>query len=338
MSPTEIVRLLSSLVTALKEYKDSLPENKDTVEPGYTDPEIEAITQQVNTLWDYAHTQYPHFFRSGQESDAEFVKRMNSLLQRREKLLQSLTIDTDADTMSNIKDELASIQTTLDANGERYKEVNDAVYDVKNEVDITEKLLNYPKEKYDAPNFREVEATFNENNKILKSLAASMSSEKEKEFPDPLKLEELREKWHNIYDTGYAKEYSDQLVEQGLIKQENVAFFRQQVTKDIDKLVSMVAKKLFKVHMEGESYMLIDRLGEIFHEYYAIREKLSKDKQNKAIFEETDWEWATRPVSRAGRPAITNLCQWLDQAVTVATNGIIAPFPDVAVHEIVCVL
>ena len=294
MSPTEIVRLLSSLVTALKEYKDSLPENKDTVDPGYTDTDIEGITQQVNTLWDFAHAQYPHFFRSGQESDAEFVKRMNSLLQRREKLLQSLTIDTDADTMSNIKDELASIQTTLDANGEKYKEVNDAVYDVKNEVDITEKLLNYPKEKYDAPNFREVEATFNENNKILKSLAASMTSEKEKEFPDPLKLEELREKWHNIYDTGYAKEYSDQLVKQGLIKQENVAFFRQQVTKDIDKLVSMVAEKLFKVHMEGESYMLIDRLGEIFNEYYTIREKLSKDKQNKAIFEETDWEWATQ--------------------------------------------
>lgn len=294
MSPTEIVRLLSSLVTALKEYKDSLPENKDTVDPGYTDTDIEGITQQVNTLWDFAHAQYPHFFRSGQESDAEFVKRMNLLLQRREKLLQSLTIDTDADTMSKIKDELASIQTTLDANGSKYEEVNDAVYDVKNEVDITEKLLNYPKEKYDAPNFKEVEATFNENNKILKSLADSMSSEKEKEFPDPLKLEELREKWHNIYDTGYAKEYSDQLVKQGLIKQENVAFFRQQVTKDIDKLVSMVAEKLFKVHMEGESYMLIDRLGEIFNEYYSIREKLAKDKQNKAIFEETDWEWATQ--------------------------------------------
>jgi hypothetical protein len=294
MSPTEIVRLLSSLVTALKEYKDSLPENKDTVEPGYTDPEIEAITQQVNTLWDYAHTQYPHFFRSGQESDAEFVKRMNSLLQRREKLLQSLTVDTDPDKLAKIKDELASIQTTLDANEDKYKEVNEAVYDVKEELKLTDQVHNFPKEKYDAPNFREVEATFNENNKILKSLANSMSSESEKEFPDPLKLEELREKWHNIYDTGYAKEYSDQLVKQGLIKQENVAYFRQEVTKDIDKLVSMVAEKLFKVHMEGESYMLIDRLGEIFHEYYAIREKLSKDKQNKAIFEETDWEWATQ--------------------------------------------
>ena len=294
MSPTEIVRLLSSLVTALKEYKDSLPENKDTVDPGYTDTDIEGITQQVNTLWDFAHAQYPHFFRSGQESDAEFVKRMNLLLQRREKLLQSLTKDTDADTMSKIKDELASIQTTIDANGEKYKEVNDAVYDVKEEIRITDQLLNYPKETYNAPNFKEVEATFNENNKILKSLAASMSSEKEKEFPDPLKLEELREKWHNIYDTGYAKEYSDELVNQGLIKQKNVAFFRQQVTKDIDKLVSMVAEKLFKVHMEGESYMLIDRLGEIFNEYYSIREKLSKDKQNKAIFEETDWEWATQ--------------------------------------------
>lgn len=294
MSPTEIVRLLSSLVTALKEYKDSLPENKDTVDPGYTDTDIEGITQQVNTLWDFAHAQYPHFFRSGQESDAEFVKRMNLLLQRRETLIQSLTIDTDADTMSKIKDELASIQTTIDANGEKYKEVNDAVYDVKEEIRITEQLLNYPKEKYDAPNFKEVEATFNENTKILKSLAASMSSEKEKEFPDPLKLEELREEWHNIYDTGYAREYSDQLVKQGLIKQENVAFFRQQVTKDIDKLVSMVAEKLFKVHMEGESYMLIDRLGEIFNEYYSIREKLAKDKQNKAIFEETDWEWATQ--------------------------------------------
>lgn len=294
MSPTEIVRLLSSLVTALKEYKDSLPENKDTVDPGYTDTDIEGITQQVNTLWDFAHAQYPHFFRSGQESDAEFVKRMNLLLQRREKLLQSLTKDTDADTMSKIKDELASIQTTIDANGEKYKEVNDAVYDVKEEIRITDQLLNYPKETYNAPNFKEVEATFNENNKILKSLAASMSSEKEKEFPDPLKLEELREKWHNIYDTGYAKEYSDELVNQGLIKQKNVAFFRQQVTKDIDKLVSMVAEKLFKVHMEGESYMLIDRLGEIFNEYYSIREKLAKDKQNKAIFEETDWEWATQ--------------------------------------------
>jgi len=294
MSPTEIVRLLSSLVTALKEYKDSLPENKDTVDPGYTDTDIEGITQQVNTLWDFAHAQYPHFFRSGQESDAEFVKRMNLLLQRREKLLQSLTKDTDADTMSKIKDELASIQTTLDANGEKYKEVNDAVYDVKNEVDITEKLLNYPKETYNAPNFKEVEATFNENNKILKSLADSMSSEKEKEFPDPVKLEELREKWHNIYDTGYAKEYSDELVKQGLIKQKNVAYFRSQVTKDIDKLVSMVAEKLFKVHMEGEHYTLIDRLGEIFNEYYTIREKLAKDKQNKAIFEETDWEWATQ--------------------------------------------
>jgi hypothetical protein len=294
MSPTEIVRLLSSLVTALKEYKDSLPENKDTVEPGYTDPEIEAITQQVNTLWDYAHTQYPHFFRSGQESDAEFVKRMNSLLQRREKLLQSLTVDTDPDKLAKIKDELASIQTTLDANEDKYKEVNEAVYDVKEELKLTDQVHNFPKEKYDAPNFREVEATFNENNKILKSLANSMSSESEKEFPDPLKLEELREKWHNIYDTGYAKEYSDQLVKQGLIKQENVAYFRQEVTKDIDKLVSMVAEKLFKVHMEGESYMLIDRLGEIFNEYYTIREKLSKDKQNKAIFEETDWKWATQ--------------------------------------------
>ena len=294
MSPTEIVRLLSSLVSALKEYKDSLPENKDTVEPGYTDTEIEAITQQVNTLWDFAHAQYPHFFRSGQESDAEFVKRMNSLLQRREKLLQSLTVDTDPDKLAKIKDELASIQTTLDANGDKYKEVNESVYDVKEELKITDQLHNFPKEKYDAPNFREVETTFNENNKILKSLANSMSSEKEKEFPDPLKLEELREKWHNIYDTGYAKEYSDQLVKQGLIKQKNVAFFRSQVTKDIDKLVSMVAEKLFKVHMEGESYMLIDRLGEIFNEYYTIREKLSKDKQNKAIFEETDWKWATQ--------------------------------------------
>jgi hypothetical protein len=241
MSPTEIVRLLSSLVSALKEYKDSLPENKDTVEPGYTDTEIEAITQQVNTLWDFAHAQYPHFFRSGQESDAEFVKRMNSLLQRREKLLQSLTVDTDPDKLAKIKDELASIQTTLDANGDKYKEVNESVYDVKEELKITDQLHNFPKEKYDAPNFREVETTFNENNKILKSLANSMSSEKEKEFPDPLKLEELREKWHNIYDTGYAKEYSDQLVKQGLIKQKNVAFFRSQVTKDIDKLVSMVA-------------------------------------------------------------------------------------------------
>lgn len=63
MSPTEIVRLLSSLVTALKEYKDNLPENKDTVEPGYTDTEIAAITEQVNTLWDYGHEEYPHFFR-----------------------------------------------------------------------------------------------------------------------------------------------------------------------------------------------------------------------------------------------------------------------------------
>lgn len=294
MSPTEIVRLLSSLVTALKEYKDSLPENKDTVDPGYTDTDIEGITQQVNTLWDFAHAQYPHFFRSGQESDAEFVKRIEGLKQRKQKLLQSLTPDTDADKVSNINEELASIQTTLDANEEKYKDVSEAVYDIRKEIHITEQLHNFPKEKYNAPNFLEIETTFNENNKILKSLVNSMTTEYNKEFPDATKIEKLREEWDKIYNTGYDREYSEELVRQGLIKEKDVEFFRQQVTKDIDKLVSMVAKKLFKVHMEGESYMLIDRLGEIFHEYYAIREKLSKDKQNRKEFHEADWKWATQ--------------------------------------------
>lgn len=294
MSPTEIVRLLSSLLTSLKEYKNNLPENKDTVEPGYTDTEIEAITEQVNILWDYGHEEYPHFFRSGKESDAEFVKRIEALYNRKQKLLQSLTPDTDADKVSKITDELTSIQNTLDTSEEKYNYVSESVYDIQKEAHVTEQLHNFPKDTYDVPHFKQLEATFHENNKRLKTIVNSMIAERNKEVPDPTKIEQLREEWHNIYDTRYDRKYSYEQARQGVIKEQNAALFRQEVSKKLDKLVSTIANKLFKVHMEGEVYTLIDRLGEIFNEYYSIREKLSKDKQNRKEFHEADWKWANQ--------------------------------------------
>lgn len=292
MSPTEIVRLLSSLLTSLKEYKNNLPENKDTVEPGYTDTEIEAITEQVNILWDYGHEEYPHFFRSGQESNAEFVKRIESLHDRREKLLHSLTPDADASKVGKINEELQSIQTVLDANQEKYKAVVDEVYHIEDEEKKTEQLFNFPKDTYEFPYFKEVETRFNENNKRLKAIATSMRTERNKENPDPTKIEKLREEWHNIYNSGYIDEYKSEQLRQGLLKQDEVEEFRKEVSRDVDQLVSTIANKLFKVHMEGEYYTLIDRLGEIFNEYYSIREKLSKDRQNRKEFHEADWKWA----------------------------------------------
>ena len=294
MSPTEIVRLLSSLVTGLKEYKDNLPENKDTVEPGYSDTEIAAITEQVNTLWDYGHEEYPHFFRSGKESDGEFVKRIEALINRRDKLSQSLTKDMDADKLAKINEELSSIQITLDANQEKYNEVAEVFYDISEETKTTEQLLNFPKDTYDVPHFKKLEAIFNENNKRLKEIVKSITAEKHKAVPDPIKIEQLREEWHNIYDTRYDREYSYEQARQGVIKQQDVTEFRKEVSVEIDKLVSTIANKLFKVHIEGEYYTVIDRLGEIFNEYYSIREKLSKDKQNRKEFHESDWGWFSK--------------------------------------------
>jgi hypothetical protein len=121
-----------------------------------------------------------------------------------------------------------------------------------------------------------------------------MIAERNKEVPDPTKIEQLREEWHNIYDTRYDRKYSYEQARQGVIKEQNVTEFRQEVSKNLDKLVSTIAEKLFKVHIEGEVYTLIDRLGEIFNEYYSIREKLSKDKQNRKEFHEADWKWANQ--------------------------------------------
>jgi len=294
MAPADIVRLLSSLLTALKEYKDKLPKTKDTIDPNYSDGNIDAITEQVNTLWAYGHDNYPRFFFIGEESDAEFVKRTEALLARRKMLYESLTPDIAAEKVAKIQLEITSIQNTLDANEEKYNAIADQIYDIDYEAEATEQLHNFPKDTYDVPYFKELEVKFHENNKKLKDIVKSMRAELSKKVPDPTKIEVLRNDWENIYNSGYIKEYTDERDRQGDIKVQNVNEFRQEVSESFDKLVSTIANKLFKVHMEGEVYTVIDRLGEIFNEYYSIREKLSKDKQNREEFKEADGKWATK--------------------------------------------